>query len=341
MTRPHKHYSATIRQRYMRAHKSHKEIGAIYGEISEALEGRGWVGCTNATAIGRLADCYTDMQERVKLLQGAIDAQDERERTAGARCAVPYDTYGCDWPEAVADELIAFHEAAKLIIDSFKDEVKELTAAKELLTIRVTDLKQQNERLDAALTDQIRLGIEAGAKLGQEIEKLKQRVDEQVSEAIRWRGEHETAVHKLAIADMKVRTYKDYNSELLAQIHDLLLKPDWADAWKAKAKQLRGEVKRLTRQIERLTQCNDSEVQRLYEENTSLRGLITLGSNDELLANAELGKLVRQMPESSVLYHADKDSWRYADGAFINDALGRQDGKTPEEALHKKEPPNV
>ncbi len=41
------------------------------------------------------------------LTRGAMIAQDEREEKAGDRCGVSYMRYGCDWPEAVADELLA------------------------------------------------------------------------------------------------------------------------------------------------------------------------------------------------------------------------------------------
>lgn len=36
-----------------------------------------------------------------------LAAQDEREKAAGAKCSVPYEQHGCDWPDAVADEVLA------------------------------------------------------------------------------------------------------------------------------------------------------------------------------------------------------------------------------------------
>lgn len=47
------------------------------------------------------------------------------------------------------------------------------------------------------------------AALLAECERLRLAVAEQTSEAIRWRGEHETAVHKLAIADRRVAVLEE------------------------------------------------------------------------------------------------------------------------------------
>jgi hypothetical protein len=38
-------------------------------------------------------------------LRGAMAAQDGRERAAGEKCGVSYDIHGCDWPDAVAEEV--------------------------------------------------------------------------------------------------------------------------------------------------------------------------------------------------------------------------------------------
>jgi hypothetical protein len=38
--------------------------------------------------------------------KGAISAQDEREANAGVKCGVAYELSGCDWPDAVADEVL-------------------------------------------------------------------------------------------------------------------------------------------------------------------------------------------------------------------------------------------
>lgn len=45
------------------------------------------------------------LRKECKLLLGAMAAQDEREAQAGARCGVLRESHGCDWPDAVADEL--------------------------------------------------------------------------------------------------------------------------------------------------------------------------------------------------------------------------------------------
>ena len=50
------------------------------------------------------------MDDGKRELRGAIAAQDEREREAGKKCGVPYELYGCDWPDAVAEEVIALRQ---------------------------------------------------------------------------------------------------------------------------------------------------------------------------------------------------------------------------------------
>ena len=46
----------------------------------------------------------------VDLLKGAMAAQDERERLAGEKCGVPYELSTCDWPDAVADEVLGLRQ---------------------------------------------------------------------------------------------------------------------------------------------------------------------------------------------------------------------------------------
>lgn len=46
------------------------------------------------------------LQDEVRLLRGALRAQDDRERQAGKLCDVPYEESGCDWPFTVAEELV-------------------------------------------------------------------------------------------------------------------------------------------------------------------------------------------------------------------------------------------
>lgn len=47
------------------------------------------------------------LNKEADLLYGAIKAQDEREHAAGERCGVPYELSGCDWPDAVAEAVLA------------------------------------------------------------------------------------------------------------------------------------------------------------------------------------------------------------------------------------------
>lgn len=40
------------------------------------------------------------------MASGTIHAQDERERRAGERCGITYEQHGCDWPDAMAEEVL-------------------------------------------------------------------------------------------------------------------------------------------------------------------------------------------------------------------------------------------
>lgn len=51
-------------------------------------------------------DLVKRQEDEIKLLRGAIRAQDEREREAGIRCGVAYELHGCEWPDAVAEEVL-------------------------------------------------------------------------------------------------------------------------------------------------------------------------------------------------------------------------------------------
>ena len=52
-----------------------------------------------------------DGQKRVMLqLSGALAAQDRREKDAGIKCGLPYEEYGCDWPDAAAEEILKLRD---------------------------------------------------------------------------------------------------------------------------------------------------------------------------------------------------------------------------------------
>lgn len=78
-------------------------------------------------------------QQTILDLQGAMSAQDERERLAGERCQVLKEHSGCDWPDAVAEKVL---EQEQTIRDLNKqlDEVKFQRAAAEVLAYGVFDL---------------------------------------------------------------------------------------------------------------------------------------------------------------------------------------------------------
>lgn len=96
-------------------------------------------------------------------LEGAIEAQDQREREAGARCGVSYDVHGCDWPGAVADEVIELRGKVSAIMAALAGrevpewaadlpEVREARKARaDVRYLRVAiGLKDESERIAAA-----------------------------------------------------------------------------------------------------------------------------------------------------------------------------------------------
>jgi hypothetical protein len=50
-----------------------------------------------------------DIEYELLNTRGAMASQDERERAAGEKCGVLYEHHGCDWPDAVAEEVLRLH----------------------------------------------------------------------------------------------------------------------------------------------------------------------------------------------------------------------------------------
>jgi hypothetical protein len=75
------------------------------------------------------AETLISMQgQEIALLKGAIAAQDERERKAGERCAVPYEQHGCDWPDWMAEKLLS--QAARIAqLEALKQPIQTAIAA--------------------------------------------------------------------------------------------------------------------------------------------------------------------------------------------------------------------
>ena len=77
-----------------------------------------WTGATDEAGVREqtqhwLADLAVLMealaqaaQEATAFVRGAMAAQDERERQAGEKCGVNAALWDCDWPEAVAEEVL-------------------------------------------------------------------------------------------------------------------------------------------------------------------------------------------------------------------------------------------
>lgn len=85
------------------------------------------------------------LRQRVALLEGAGRAQDERERAAGAACGVPYDDAGCDWPEQVADEVLALRAEITHIRDTAGAALKSSNDQRDAAIAEANALRAQVE----------------------------------------------------------------------------------------------------------------------------------------------------------------------------------------------------
>lgn len=66
----------------------------------------GTPGHIAAMVIMNLARQRDALKADLAMASGTIHAQDERERRAGERCGITYEWHGCDWPDAMAEEVI-------------------------------------------------------------------------------------------------------------------------------------------------------------------------------------------------------------------------------------------
>jgi hypothetical protein len=106
-------------------------------------------------------------EAEVGLLRGAIEAQDGRERAAGAACGVPYEEHGCDWPNAVAEEvarlrhIITGHEKGGALMAAGMESQCELMATmkQEMRAAQVASAYYRS--LLERLTDACEVGIVA------------------------------------------------------------------------------------------------------------------------------------------------------------------------------------
>lgn len=81
------------------------EAGVTCQRLSEAREGVFRMLATQNPGAPLLAEIERLTAESI-LLKGAMNAQDERERNAGALCGIPWEEHGCDWPDAVAERVV-------------------------------------------------------------------------------------------------------------------------------------------------------------------------------------------------------------------------------------------
>jgi hypothetical protein len=63
-----------------------------------------------------------EMREQRDLSRGAGKAQDEREMDAGKKCGIPWIQHGCDWPDAVADEVLSLRSQLAAAQEEAREE---------------------------------------------------------------------------------------------------------------------------------------------------------------------------------------------------------------------------
>lgn len=107
-----------------------------------------------ATLEKNLADAQSDIageiaerERQVATLQGAMAAQDEREQRAGERCGIERGVTGCDWPDAVAEEVLVLRQR-------YNEAVAALNRANDATTReeqRVEALERQVDTLQKEL----------------------------------------------------------------------------------------------------------------------------------------------------------------------------------------------
>lgn len=93
------------------------------------------------------------LEADVRLARGAMIAQDERERTAGEKCGVPREIFGCDWPDAVAD-----------LISAMADEDACVRKSNSDLFHKVAALESERDGLRALLGEFAAAGVEQEAE---------------------------------------------------------------------------------------------------------------------------------------------------------------------------------
>ena len=87
-------------------------------EIRDRMRVGGYDGdCRELADVAWLLAALSSLREERDTVKGAMVAQDEREQRAGALCGVPWAEHGCDWPDAVAEEVCALREERDRLLD--------------------------------------------------------------------------------------------------------------------------------------------------------------------------------------------------------------------------------
>lgn len=115
--------------------RSNEDAAEIRDEIRRDLAAR-----TDPFRAQVERDAIVDgLRAQVAELRGAMAAQDQREAKAGERCGVSPIEYGCDWPDAVADEVL-----------SLRAQLRQAEAAVDALTKRSDAAVKRAEEAERA-----------------------------------------------------------------------------------------------------------------------------------------------------------------------------------------------
>lgn len=97
-------------------------------------------------------------------LRGAMAAQDERERVAGDACGVPWTMHGCDWPDAVAEEVKVLRrerDASRSILRAQDEDICAILRDRDALREQLATAMMERDALRADLIKAVQHGMAA------------------------------------------------------------------------------------------------------------------------------------------------------------------------------------